>query len=160
MHYHYFTDDLVGERYEMFVERMLYANSTFSLVWRDQLRFAESASSVRESLRPLQVDYFRVDRWPGTRLFHRGKATVVHFRCDPRAHETLVRPGSLFSWLAPALPEDLAFYSEEGVATFASVSHDREAFVLSAPLREVFAGVIRLAEDDAAADTVPILLGV
>lgn len=73
------------------------------------------------------------DRWPGTRLIgHR--ASVITYRSDKGAGEILRRPGSLFGWLAPDYPEDLFFVSPDEILLLATVSHEREGWILSPKL--------------------------
>jgi hypothetical protein len=129
---HVFTTDISDEAYADFLSAMLGTSSRFSLVWRDQLDFNEKASRIREQLRDLEVEVLRTVRWPGTLLLKgAGTATVVLYRCSDRATEVLHKPRRLFGWLTPNYPEDLAFYGSDGSCALATVSHEREAFVLS-----------------------------
>ena len=140
---------------------MLAAHAEFSLVWRDQLHFNEKATRVRTDLAALEVNVKRTVRWPGTRLLKgAGVATVVRYRCSPAALPVLNRPGRLFGWVTPDFPEDLSFYAADGSCTFASISHEGEAWVFS---DNVLATVTRFAEakpHDVQGEAVNVLLGV
>jgi len=137
------TRDVAGEPYDFLVTTLLERGQAFGLVWREQLRFAETAAAVRAELQPLQLRLRKVDRWPGTRLVgHR--ASVLTYRCDPAARCVLTRPGSLFSWHAPSYPEDLWFVAEANSLLLASVAHQRQAWVFSKPLARVLGQRITL----------------
>lgn len=126
------TRDVTGDAYKLLLEIALNEASTFSLVWRDQLQFASSATAVRKALLGLQLRHARRDRWPGTRLLGH-YASVVTYRAAPEALPTLLEPGSLFAWLSPAYPEDLSFSTDEAVC-LATVSHEADAWILSRSL--------------------------
>ena len=68
-------------------------------------------------------------------------------------------PGSLFSWLSPNFPEDLAFYDESGVCTFTSVSHEKEAYVLEESTGSMLATLTKLIPLEVGDDTGAVLTG-
>jgi hypothetical protein len=108
-----------------FADRM---GSLFSLVWRDQFRFSESAYAIDQALAEARISSESSDSWPGTRLSgHR--ATVGLYRLNPSALKILVPPGGLFAWRSPHLPEDLAFYTPAGRPWLGSIAHERDAFL-------------------------------
>jgi hypothetical protein len=123
----------MGEAYKLLLEAALKEASTFSLVWREQLQFAPSAAAVRKALRGLQLRQVKRDRWPGTILVGH-YASVVTYRTAPEALPTLLEPGSLFAWRAPAYPEDLSFSTDPGAVCLATVSHEADAWILSSSL--------------------------
>jgi hypothetical protein len=103
---------------------------TFSLAWRKQLRFDDSARRLEKALQPFLEVQRESDNWPGTTLI--GHTAIVRFyRLDPDSSKVLARAGRLYAWLAPERPEDLAFYTAAGRWWFASVAHERDAFVES-----------------------------
>jgi len=157
---HALDSDLTGAEYHSFLEMMLSSHGSFSLVWRDQLTFNESASAIRSDLKQFEVDYRRKDRWPGTRLLGKaGKALIVSYSARLEALPALAVPGSLFSWLSPNFPEDLAFYDENGVCTFTSVSHDKDAYVLEESTSSMLATLTKLFRLEVSDDTVAVLTG-
>lgn len=127
------TRDVTGPSYNRLLEAVLEEASTFSLVWRDQLQFAPSATALRKALRGLQLRHVKRDRWPGTILVGH-YASVVTYRVDPQALPTLLEPGSLFAWRSPAYPEDLSFSTDSGAVCLATVSHESHAWILSPSL--------------------------
>jgi hypothetical protein len=133
MRVHSFDTDIRGDEYESFIDTMLLTQTQFSLVWRDRLSFSERASQVRRELAPLEAEVTRTRRWPGTVLMKKGTsmATVVRYKCAASARAVLLRPRSLFSWLSPHFPEDLAFYEPDGSCSLASVAHEKDAYVLT-----------------------------
>jgi hypothetical protein len=127
------TRDVTGKAYKLVLEAALTEASTFSLVWRDQVQFAPSATAVRKALRGLQLRHVKRDRWPGT-ILGGHYASVVTYRAAPEALPTLLERGSLFAWRSPAYPEDLSFSSEPGAVCLATVSHESDAWILSPSL--------------------------
>src|SRR5262245_50166052 len=129
------TRDVAGEAYRLLLEAALDEASTFSLVWRDQLEFGPSAGAVREALRGWQLRHVKRDWWPGTVLVGQGnQASVLTYRAAPEALPTLLEPGSLFGWRAPAYPEDLSFSVDSGEVCLATVSHEENGWILSSSL--------------------------
>ena len=103
-------------------------SGTFSLAWRKQLRFDDSARRLQKALQPFLDAQRESDNWPGTTLI--GHTAIVRFyRLGPDSSKILAGAGRLYAWLAPHRPEDLAFYTAGGRWWFASVAHEREAFV-------------------------------
>jgi hypothetical protein len=117
-----------GKVYAALLSFALQRNSLFSLVWRDQLDFAASAVSVAQTLQPCLLKQRRSHQWPGTELVGH-LATVRLYRMSSSAVSVLTEADRLYAWIAPERPEDLAFYTTEGVPWLASIAHERDAFV-------------------------------
>ena len=67
--------------------------------------------------------------WPGTRLMGH-TAPVYSYRVTPELTAALKgKVRSLYAWLPPDLPEDLAFYWPDGSPLLGTSSHERFAFV-------------------------------
>ena len=123
------TKDIAGEDYGQFLRIASERFPSFRLVWRDQFSFKPSARTIRRELKPLQLRHRRRSNWPGNvMLGHKGD--VITYRFDQQALKVLQRPGSLFGWLQPAYPEDLAFFDSDQQCAFASVSHEKDAWIL------------------------------
>lgn len=122
------VDEPKGDVYAALLSFALQRNSLFSLVWRDQLDFIESAATVAERLQPYLLREHRTHEWPGTELFGH-LATVRLYQMSPSAVSVLIEAGSLYAWAAPERPEDLAFYAGEGVPWLGSITHERDAFI-------------------------------
>ena len=103
--------------------------SVFSLVWRDQLDFHTTAKEIKQPLRHFIIAQKRTSIWPGTQIFE-SKATVIHYRITKQTIGILKQANSLYSWLSPKLPEDLAFYTNEGRCWLATVAHEAEAWIV------------------------------
>ena len=121
------VDEPTGQTY---VDLLNFAGSrceSFSLVWRDHFTFERSAYDVKHALKPFLISNLRTDEWPGTKLI-RHEAIVRRYRISGETVRVLLAAGSLYSWLQPNLPEDLAFYSASGSVWMASVSHEHVAW--------------------------------
>lgn len=117
-----------AETYVALLQFALARHSLFSLVWRDQLDFNDSASAVAEALRPDLLRERRTSEWPGTQLVgHR--AIVRLYRMSPAACSALAAAGGMYAWRAPERPEDLAFYVSEENPWLMSIAHERDTFV-------------------------------
>jgi hypothetical protein len=90
----------------------------------------------------------KTDQWPGTRLLGH-LATVRLYQLSPSALSVLAQAKSLFAWVAPNRPEDLAFYVEEGNPWLGSISHEMDSFLYSdaVDLEELYAEVRGLKVD-------------
>jgi hypothetical protein len=123
------ANDITGQDYEQFLHAASLRFPYFMLVWREQFHFKPSARAIRQQLKPLEVQHRLRTKWPGNIMYgHRG--LVVTYRFEALGLEVLHRPASLFGWLQPEYPEDLAFFGKDRQCAFASVSHEREAWIL------------------------------
>ncbi len=106
--------------------------SEFSLTWRDGVDFGDGARRVLAELGPWQVREVRTDHWPGTQL-RACEATVRFFFVKPGAIAVLNQVDGLYSWRAPSLPEDLAFYTKTGACWLGSIAHERDSWLDLSP---------------------------
>ena len=138
--------DIVAEpKGQTYIDLLNFAAArcqSFSLVWRDQFKFGQSAYEIKHALRPFQLSNVRTDEWPGTKLIGH-EAIVRRYRVSDDSVKLLRGAGSLYSWLQPNLPEDLAFYSARDAGWLASISHEGRAWLLDESLaaEEVYAHV-------------------
>lgn len=116
-----------GETYKVLIDYLSSRCSIFSLVWREQLLFDESARLIANQLRPVLIREVRTNEWPGTRLLE-NMATVRYYRSTQDSLALLKEQESLYSWIANCLPEDLAFYDESETCAFGSISHEKDAW--------------------------------
>lgn len=123
------VDEPAGEVYQRLLDYALRARSQFSLVWRDQLEFEQSAHAIARRLTPDLVSQVRTDTWPGTQLLGH-VATVRTYRLSGNALAVLREAAGLYDWHAPSRPEDLAFYTSDGRSWLGSIAHERDAFVV------------------------------
>lgn len=123
--------NIAGADYTRFLDQALIAFAYFTLVWRDAAEFDDTAFNVRKDLARHQTNRRRAGHWPGTYISAKApQATIISYRLDAAARRVLARPGSLFAWLAPAYPEDLAFYQRDGRLAFATCTRDRLAWAI------------------------------
>jgi hypothetical protein len=138
--------DIVAEpKAQTYIDLLNFAASrceSFSLVWRVEFQFESSAYDIKHALKPFLVSNVRTDEWPGTKLIGH-EAMVRRYRVSDESVMLLQRAGSLYSWLKPNLPEDLAFYASGEVVWLASISHEHEAWFCEETLRtaEIYAYV-------------------
>jgi hypothetical protein len=121
-------EEPTAETYRALLRFAAELGSHFSLVWRDQLRFGESALELERRLESACLHESRASEWPGTQLLG-GLATIRTYRFSAVSREALSEVAGLYSWRAPALPEDLAFYTPDGRCWLGSTAHQRDAFV-------------------------------
>lgn len=143
------TFDIVAEpKGQTYIDLLNFAASrcaSFSLVWGDQSKFEQSAYEIKHALKPFLISNDRTDEWPGTKLIGH-EAIVRRYRVADGSVKLLHVAGTLYSWLQPKLPEDLAFYASKDNAWLASISHESQAWLLDGSLRpaEIYAYVPHL----------------
>jgi hypothetical protein len=101
------VEEPTNDTYRALLDFAAGIGSSFSLVWREQSKFDESAREVATLLKPDLVAESITDEWPGTRLLgHR--ATVRTYKLSENALAVLKRAHGLYDWQEPSRPEDLA----------------------------------------------------
>ena len=132
------TFDIVAEpKGQTYIDLINFAAArcvSFSLVWRDQFKFEQSAYEIKQALRPFLISNDRTEEWPGTTLIGH-QAIVRHYRVADESVKLLQIADGLYSWLQPSLPEDLAFYASRDTAWLASISHESQAWFLDESVR-------------------------
>ena len=102
-------------------------------MWGDQFQFDQSAYEIKRALRPFQLSDAKTSEWPGTKLIGH-EAIVRRYRVTDESVKLLYGAGSLYSWLRPTLPEDLAFYTAGDAGWLASISYEGRAWFLDESL--------------------------
>ena len=120
------SKDIRGSDYAKLIAEACRRYARFSLVWRDQLEFDAAALSLKKELKRFETSRAHTDTWPGTRLIGH-KADVITYSIAAAATGVLLRPGSLFGWLTPRFPEDLAFYTADGSCAIETIAHESDA---------------------------------
>jgi hypothetical protein len=128
------TDDPSGPVYHQLLELALEQCAYLSLVWRESFKFEPSAEELRKNLAPFKVEQTRTSRWPGTELIGY-KALVMTCNLTRQSAELLRISGSLLGWLAPKLPEDLAFYTSDKSCWLATTSREHQAYFVDPNLK-------------------------
>ena len=103
--------------------------SSFSLTWRDQFEIHESASLMISSLRPFLIREVHTNEWPGTHM-REPQAMVRSYQFTEETLRILSEVPSLYAWLYPNFPEDLALYRADGTCWLFSIAHERDAGIL------------------------------
>jgi hypothetical protein len=136
------VEDPKGQTYIQLLEFAASRCDSFSLVWRDQFQFEQSAYEIKKILKPCLLSNAKTDEWPGTKLIGH-KAMVRRYRVTEESIKSLGASVSLYSWLQPKLPEDLAFYTSGETVWLASISHEHLAWFSDESLRaaEIYAYV-------------------
>ena len=107
--------------YEKLLEFALEKADTFSLVWQD-FEFYDSAFELEDKLKPWLISEYSSSSWPGTIKFG-GDALVQKYEVNENTIELLRCVTSVFHFIVPDYPEDLAFYKDDKVI-FSSVAHE------------------------------------
>jgi hypothetical protein len=100
-----------------------------TLVVRKEIEFAPSCSEFLETLKDHLVEVREQSQWPGTQLLG-GSAKVYWYAISPQIIH-LIEPAtrSLYGWRSPNLPEDIAFYRDDGSVLLGSCSHEKFGFL-------------------------------
>jgi len=118
-----------GKTYTELLKFAMQYCSSFSLTWRDQFQIHESASLMLSSLRPFLIREVHTDEWPGTHLAA-PQAMVRHYQFTEETLRILSQVPSLYAWLYPNFPEDLALYRADGTCWLFSIAHEQDAGIL------------------------------
>ncbi len=111
--------------YEELLDYALENADSFSLVWRN-MAFNDTAFELINHLEPWLISNFSCDSWPGTQLTG-DKARVYKYKVTTESIKLLECVDSVYSFLAPGFPEDLALYKDKKVL-FGSVAHEGMAW--------------------------------
>lgn len=123
-------DEPRDQTYRDLLRLAIHHCSSFSLTWRDRINFSELANRVRSSLQPSLIREVYTDEWPGTKLSGGHQAMVRHYQFTEDTLEILSRTPSLYAWLSPSLPEDLALYKSDDICWLLSIAHEKDAAIL------------------------------
>jgi hypothetical protein len=97
------------------------------LVERRQLEFDENAKSLLNELESNLVSKTYANEWPGTRLLGQDNAEISRFKTNKDTMDILKKYShSLFDWIAPRLPEDIAFFRQDGTIILGTITHEKE----------------------------------
>jgi len=108
------------------LSRALAEYDSFSLVWRDELVFSELAKKFEEELSPFLISKIKTDRWPGTQIEDK-KAILRTYSVTQESILVLEKLESVFDYIAPNYPEDIAFY-KNGDVMYESMAHEKQAW--------------------------------
>ena len=117
------------KQYLELLDWALENSSSFSFVWRKGFKFEKSAKTLKKKLKTYLEQTEITDNWPGTKVLGIPEDKVRFYETNKKSIEILKEVKSLFKWLAPKYPEDLAFYYNN-MPIFGSVSHEKMAFFI------------------------------
>jgi len=119
-----------GDAYRRLIVFCSQHASEMLLVVRQVQNLAASGQSTLSYLEAIGATWVDATEWPGTRLTRGGIARVYHI---PINRESVARIAStvddLYAWLSPEQPEDLCFIRADGEDIFATISHERDAYL-------------------------------
>lgn len=119
--------NLDGFTYQQLLNWALEECESFSVVSREG-EDSDSEQEVIESLKPFLIEEVLTNKWPGTEVFSKPVHVLRFYKLNSKSVSVLSEAGSLFSWLSPDRPEDLAFYKKDRRVWFGSVAHENMAF--------------------------------
>ena len=121
------TGNLEGFTYQQLLNWALEECEFFSLVTRKGTETHQEQEIVKE-LEPFLIEETKVSEWPGTKTLGPPEHTLRFYKLGRNSIKILSKASSVYSWLAPNRPEDLAFYKENKYVWFGSVAHESMAF--------------------------------
>lgn len=111
--------------YQDLLDFVVQKADSFSLVWQN-LAFEPSAFELLEKLSPWLISDYSSSSWPRTQLVGK-KARVKTYQLNKQTLEILKSFNSVFDFIAPHYPEDIAFYQGKTVV-FSSIAHENQAW--------------------------------
>ncbi|QOX77503.1 hypothetical protein FY034_00610 [Trichlorobacter lovleyi] len=129
MKFYEIDSDFKNESYYLLLEWAKVEASSFSLIWRKGFSFAATAQEVEKRLRPYLIKEELTNEWPGTKICAPPEETIRFYRITNDTIKVLRTVTSVYDWLAPDYPEDLAFYNKECCPLFGSVAHEHLSFL-------------------------------
>ena len=121
------TGNLEGFTYQQLLNWALEECETFTLVTRKGSE-TKQEENINTSLKPFLLEETKVNEWPGTKVSGPPEHTLRSYKLDRKSIKILSNANSVFSWLSPERPEDIAFYKENKQLWFGSVAHENMAF--------------------------------
>lgn len=99
-----------GETYKKLIRLLCDQSDHFYFVVRKELKTEEQLAPILQLFQPYLIDTYRTKQWAGTRT--KGPAAAVYVMQANKHTRKLLQElaDSLYSWIAPELPEDLTFF--------------------------------------------------
>lgn len=130
----YYSKDITGDQYRSFIHSMAQMFPICSLACQNLLMLRSRCLSALDRLRPFLISEEDVDEYPGSFGYPPGAVKCLKYQTTPECVRVLCDTcSSLFEWENTDLPEDLAFYREDGTNSFGSVSHEGYCFFVFSP---------------------------
>lgn len=124
-----FISEPVNPLYDQLLNLSLTQCKTMLLVVRPELGLSIKAKGLLQDLSLFLLKKESASSWPGTTLFEK-VAELYYFRLESASLQLLKKACSgLYSWLQPALPEDLCFLRQNGEAWLITISHEHDSYL-------------------------------
>ena len=124
------VNEPVDETYRGLLRAAVDGCASFLFVVRAGIPVAESVHALIDALDPELISASQESEWPGTELLGHTE-TVYRFTLTNEALEHLASATDrLYAWLQPDLPEDLCFLRSDGSPWLATISHERDGFLV------------------------------
>ncbi|MFH1775938.1 MAG: hypothetical protein ABH952_00010 [Candidatus Omnitrophota bacterium] len=120
--------ELTKETYSTLIDFGLNNCTSFPLVWRYKLDFDENAKSIEQNLKDHLIKEEYTNEWPGTKIIG-SKAKVRFYKFNSGTVTILKKISSLYKWISPSAPEDLAFYLKDDLCLLESISHEELSLI-------------------------------
>ena len=123
--------DLVGNiegfAYQQLLNWALEECDSFSLVTRKGFESPQE-NEIYEKLKQHIIEESKTNEWPGTKVYGPPEHTIRFYKLNRKSIKILSNANSIYSWLSPDKPEDLAFYKTNKQLWLGSVAHEGMAF--------------------------------
>lgn len=119
--------NLDGFTYQQLLNWALEECESFSLVTRNGTE-TDQEKEINKKLQPFLIEEIKTNEWPGTKVFGPPEHALRFYKLDRNSIKILSEASSVYSWLSPDRPEDLAFYKNNKYLWFGSVAHENMAF--------------------------------
>jgi len=130
MKYHQILNKISGKKNEQILDWAFEEATYFSLVWREGFKFKARAKKIEEKLEIYLLKTELTSEWPGTKVYGPPENKICFYKVKKKTEKIIKNTGSIFQWVAPKYPEDLAFYNNKLKPIFGSVAHEKLAFII------------------------------
>ena len=107
--------DVQEPNYSKLIEYAMETSDAFMLVYFSygkQKKYSFGVKQIKKALRPYRIKRRYDTQWPSNISFDVRNTYVIEvYRSNMEALNFLRIPGSLFSWMHPSFPEDIAFFN-------------------------------------------------
>lgn len=130
MKYHQILNKISAKENEQILDWAFENATYFSLVWREGFKFKNRAKKIEEKLEKYLIKTELTSEWPGTKVYGPPENKICFYKVTKTTAKIIKNKGSIFQWVAPKYPEDLAFYNNKLKPIFGSVAHEKLAFII------------------------------
>jgi hypothetical protein len=131
--YHQMKYNLSIEQQGRLIDWAIKKSSTFSIVWATSFKFKKSAKRVEKQLKPFLEKTEFTNSWPGTTQSGPADTKIQFYKVTKKSAKVLKKVGSIFKWIAPEFPEDIAFYDKKHKPVLGSVAHEKMVILYRKP---------------------------